>query len=489
MAGRAEELGVIDDAGGLAKQVDRLRGQRTSVLNFKVFAVVFALAGSGLAAQQSVNVPLDQASSVAAQALVAGDAALALQIAEAVLVQRPDDRTALIVIAAAAPRLGDAARGRAAGARAFAVSQSDAQKYEAARLTALAAANDQRYTLATFWLRRALTVAPNEQERNRTLNDARGVTRLNPWSTNLSFSLAPSNNVNGGAEDEASTAPGNPTGTLSADAQAIAGWRAVLAFNTSYRLHQSRESRTTVGAQYRATRVRITDDIDIPDETFTTDYYELSLRHERALENGTLTLRAARALYSYRDLDGPSGAQVLNDEQYDIWRLGIDRRVPLNAQTALSFSVGREWQEYQNRGIGEVNRVTLGTGFVHQLASRDRIGGNITLVDSKGDSVNYTSQDLTLSGNYRWAEPMGPITLGLGGGFRWSDYPDYNLLFAVTGGRQDRTVFANADIGFPEISYAGFTPGLRIDASRTDSNVSRFDRTSFSASLTISSQF
>jgi len=59
----------------------------------------------------------------------------------------------------------------------------------------------------------------------------------------------------------------------------------------------------------------------------------------------------------------------------------------------------------------------------------------------------------------------------------------------VTGGRQDTMVFANADIGFPDISYAGFTPGLRIDVSRTDSNVSRFDRTTVSAGLTISSQF
>ncbi len=236
--------------------------------------------------------------------------------------------------------------------------------------------------------------------------------------------------------------------------------------------------------------MRITDDVDIPDEAFTTNYYEVSLRHERALENGTLSLRATRGLYEYRNLRGPSGAQVVDDEYYDIWRLGIDRQVPLNAQTALSFSVGREWQEYQNVGIGEVNRVTFGTGFAHQLASRDRIGGNITVVDSKGDSVNYTSQDLTLSGNYRWAEPIGPITLALGGGLRWSDYPDYNLSVCnVPGGRQDRTVFANANIGFPDVSYAGFTPGLRIDVSRANSNVSRFDRTTFSAGLTISSQF
>jgi hypothetical protein len=45
------------------------------------------------------------------------------------------------------------------------------------------------------------------------------------------------------------------------------------------------------------------------------------------------------------------------------------------------------------------------------------------------------------------------------------------------------------NIGFPEVTYAGFSPGLRIDASRTRSNVSRYDRTTFSAGLTVSSSF
>ena len=456
-------------------------------MKLKVFAVIFALAGAGVAAQETVSVPLDQAASVAAQALFAGETALALQIAENVLAQRPDDRTALIVVAAAAPQLGDPARGRAAGARAFAVSRTDAQKYEAARLTALAAAKNEQYTLSTFWLRRALTVAPNEQERNRTLADARGVSRQNPWSTQLSFSLAPSSNLNGGAEDEASTAPGNPTGTLSEDALALSGWRASLAFNTRYRLHQSQTSRTSVGLQYQTSRVRITEDTTIPDEAFSTNYYDLSLRHERALDNGTLTLRASRGLYEYRDLDLASA--TTDYENYDIWRLGFDRQIRLNAQTLASFSVSREWQEYLSSGIDEVNRVVVSGGLAYQRENKDRISANLTIVDNDSDSVNYTSQDLTLSGSYRWAEPFGPVTIALGGGLRWSDYPDYRLLFAIPGGRQDRSVFANVNIGFPDISYAGFTPGLRIDATRADSNVSRFDRTTLSAGLTISSQF
>lgn len=457
------------------------------MLSRKVVALCLALFASGAAAQDSLAVPIDQAGAIAAQALLAGDAALALQIAEAVLQQRPDDRTALVVVAAAAPRVGDPARGRQAGVRAWQVAANDAQKYEAARLTALAAVNEKRFTLASFWLRRALTVVPNDAERARTLNDARSVRRINPLSTQLSFSLVPSSNVNGGAEDEDSTAPGNPTGTLSEDALALAGWRATLGFGVRYRLQEAQTSRTTLGFSFKTARVRITEDTNVPDEAFNTNSYDFSLRHDRALENGTLSFRASRGLYEYRDLDLSS--QSTEYEKYDIWRLGVDRRFAVNARTVLSFSASREWLTYLAPGIGEVDRVLLSGGVTYQLAGGDRLSTTLTLVDNDGDSVNYTSQQQTLSIGYGFADPLGPVTLSLGGGLKWSDYPEYRLLNTVTGGRQDTTIFASANIGFPNVAYAGFTPGLRFDAARTESNVSRFDQTTFSAGLTINSQF
>ncbi len=456
-------------------------------MNQFIFAAALALWGAGAVAQTTVDLSVDQARNVATQALLSDDPGLALQIAEAILSQQPDDRTSLVIVAAAAPRVGDAPRGRAAGVRAWRVSTTDTQKYEAARLTALAAANEERFTLATFWLRRALTVAPNEDERTRTLNDARNVTRMNPWSTQLSFSLVPSNNVNGGAEDESSTAPGNPTGTLSEDALALEGWRASLSFGAQYRVQEAQNSRTTIGFTYQAARVWITEETRVPDEAFNTNSYDVSLRHDRALENGTLSFRASRGLFEYRDLDLPT--QTTDYERYDIWRLGVDRRYPVNDRTLLSLSASREWLSYLATGIGEVDRVLLSGGVSYQLDSRDRISTTLTLVDSDGDSVNYTSDQQTLSLGYSFADPIGPISLSLGGGIKWSDYPEYRLLNAVTGGRQDTTAFASANIGFPEISYAGFTPALRLDLSDTDSNVSRFDRTTFSAGLTIRSQF
>ncbi len=468
---------------------------RKQTLKSYCLAVVLALTAASATAQTTVDLTLNQARDVATQALFSDDPQLALQIAEAILSQVPDDRASLLIVAAAAPRLGDPERGRKAGARAFAVSTTDIQKYEAARLTALAAANEERYTLSTFWLRRALIVAPNAAERAQTLNDARGITRLNPWSSNLSFSLAPSSNVNGGAEDENLSIAGNDTGgQISEDGLALAGWRATFGASTQYRFHQNAKSRSTVGLSYQGSRVWLTDDTDVKNEALSTDTLQVILGHERALENGTISVSLSQATYQYRDFD--LRTQEIDLEGYDTTRLALNRRISLSDRTLLSLSASRDRLTYSVDAIGQVDRTNVGAGVTYLLDSNDRLGFNLNLGQASGDNVNYTSTDQTLNMSYSWAEPMGPVTLSAGAGISLRKYPDFLVFdpsifgFApLDGGRKDRTAFANLNIGFPEMSYAGFSPGLRLDASRTRSNVSRYDRTTFTAGLTISSSF
>lgn len=462
------------------------------MLNKKIIAILLALAGSA-AAQDSVEVPIDQAAPIAVQALRGGDPALALQIAEAVLAQLPDDRTALIVVAAAAPQLGDAAKGRRAGARAWAVSQNDVQKYEAARLTALAAANEERFTLATFWLRRALTVAPNEEERARTIRNARIVKQRNPLAIQLSFSLVPSNNVNGGADEELADATQGLS--FSDDSFALEGWRASLNVGLQYRFQESQRSRTTAGFAYQVGRVRITENADVPDEAYDTAFYDFSLRHDRALENGTLTVRASRGLYEYRQLRGGE----VNYQDYKLSRFSIDRNFPINDSLLLSLSAGRDWLAYLNDNIGDVNRTTLRTGLTYQRENQDRVGLSFSITDAEGkDNANYNSNQRAIDLSYTWAEPVTktwfdvdfPVTLSLGAGYRWTEYPDYFVfLVSQSVGRDDTTVSANATIGLPSVEYAGFSPSIRIDASQSASNLDRFDSSTFSVGLNFNSSF
>ena len=109
---------------------------------------MIALFGAVAEAQTTVELTLDDARTLAMRALLAGEDGAATQIANGLLQANPNDRAALIIMAAAAPRQGNPVEGRKAGARAWRLSQTDTEKYEAARLTALAAASEERYTLA-----------------------------------------------------------------------------------------------------------------------------------------------------------------------------------------------------------------------------------------------------------------------------------------------------------------------------------------------------
>jgi hypothetical protein len=456
-------------------------------MTIKSFALAAFLLGSAASAQTTVDLSLDDARAIATRALFSGDSALALEISQAILTQVPDDRASLLIVAAAAPQQGDPAAGRRAGARAFALSDTDLQRYEAARLTALAAANQERFTLATFWLRRALIVAPNEAERDQTREDARFLRQRNPWSFDLSASLIPSSNVNGGAASEIASAPGNPTGTLSDDAQALAGWRGSLGIGATYRLQENPTSRTLIGAQYQAARVRITDDVDVPDEALSTDNFEVNLRHDRVLENGSIGGQLSYAMIDYRDLD--SLTLETEVQKFDVWRIGIDRRLPVGDKAEISFSVGRSWTSYELTRIGDVVRTTVGASLAYRLPSDDQVRATLSFSDSDGDNPNYISTDWTAQLTYAWAEPIGPISLSLSGGVTTSDFPQYSLILPVDGGRQDTALFYSAGIGFPDASYAGFTPVLTISGSNTDSNVSRFTRDTLSAGITIRSEF
>jgi hypothetical protein len=457
------------------------------------FSIALALTMSTADAQSAVDLTIKQARSVAFQALSAGEPALALQIAEALLAQSPDDRTALMIVASAAPQLGDPEKGRKAGARAWSLSTTDTQKYEAARLTARAAVEAERYTLATFWLRRALTVTPNDNERARTIADARTVTRLNPWGTSLSFSLAPSNNVNGGAADEDFKIEGRDTNfDISDNDLALAGWRATFGLGTQYRLSETQQTRSTVALRYQGARGWFTEDTELPDKSLQTDALTVTLRNEIALENGVAGLTLSAATFRYHSYS--ASEDDTREEKYDTLGFSIDRRLTLPGDITLSLSAGQERIDF-TVGDDRIDRTNLGVGLGFSRANNDRVNLNWRYTNADGSTTRNTSYDNTLQMSYSWAEPIGPISLSTSAGVTFKTYPDFvefdpsSGFITIDGGRKDRTGFAALNIGFPQIEYAGFSPGMRINASRTDSNISRYDQQSLSASLTINSSF
>lgn len=456
------------------------------MFKFAACAAALVVSLTAASAQTTLDLSLNEARGLASEALFAGDSALALDIARAILAQAPDDRGALLLVAAAAPQQGAAREGRLAGARAFAVSESDAQRYEAARLTALAAANEQRFTLGTFWLRRALIAAPSVEEREQTLSDARLLQQQNPWTFDVFASIAPSSNVNGGTSDDSVPEFAGLVGTLSDAALPQAGWRGRFGLNLAYRLRETAANRTVIGGQYQIDRVRITDDTDLPDDAFALDVAEVNLRHDQALQTGSITGQLSYGRITYRQLI----EQETDTERkyYDSLRFGLDRRIPIGQTAEVTFSASRDITTYEEDRIGQIRRNSFGTSVATLLASGDLARIGVSYAKSDAGNINYRSEDWTLQGAYVFNEPVGPFTLGVSGGVTWSDYPEYRFLNPVPG-RQDTNVFANLNIGFPQVSYAGFTPALTITASATDSNVSRFTRNALGAGFVIQSAF
>ncbi|PUB16240.1 surface lipoprotein assembly modifier [Yoonia sediminilitoris] len=465
----------------------------------KAILLAACLFGQAAIAQTTVDIPIDEASVIARRALFAGETELALQIARGLLQVNPDDREALLLVAAGAPRVGQATQGRIAGARAYRLAQNDIQAYEAARLTALAAANEERFTLSTFWLRRALIYVPNDSERERTLADARTVRRANPWSTSIGFSVAPSNNVNGGVDDADGGTVGVLTQTFSADAVAQPGVRASLNFGTSYRFHESPVDRASVSLQYQAARVKLRDEVvenpfyeaaiqsgrstegiaetvQLDAAQFGLDYLSVGVSYDRALEIGTVGVRYDTGLLEFGE-----------ERIYDFNRATLSFSRALTEDTTLQLVGRREIQEHENENTGQVRRTTLIAGLSYRLGNGDRISTSYTKLDSESESINYTYDEWSWEVGYGWAEPIGPVSVSVSAGIKRADYPSYFLSFAD--GRQDEGYFYGIELDFPEFEYAGFSPGISIQGTDTESNVSRFTRNSISTQLTINSAF
>lgn len=80
------------------------------------------------AVSQTFELSLDEGRVAARQAALQGQFQLARDLALALIEADPDDRTALVVLAAVHPQLGDGREGRRAGVRAFRLSNTNDER-------------------------------------------------------------------------------------------------------------------------------------------------------------------------------------------------------------------------------------------------------------------------------------------------------------------------------------------------------------------------
>ncbi|MBM1219628.1 hypothetical protein JQU17_05415 [Ponticoccus sp. SC2-23] len=439
------------------------------------------------AAAQTIRTDAAGLRELAALSLADNNWAQARALSEALLERNSDDMAALSILSQAAFRMGDFATARTSAARVYRSDAPKSRRYQAARLAALAAVNEDRFTLAELWLRRALIVAPTPEDVAETTNDARQVRRANPWSTNVQLSFSPSTNINGGATSELNYIDGVPiVGVLSASAQALTGFVALADLRTTYRLNETSESRQTVSARVYARApipvgesLQAIEDEGVKIEEFSTARLEFSFAHDQVVEDGLFGINA--------DIGGYwAGAEY----DYSYLRLGLDRTFRLTPELSLTGSGYAEQRFAPDDFAREDVVLSLSGSVVSRMADGSQGSATLSWQGRDSDSVNNTYNSYTFQLGYTPAEQFGPVQLSGAVGVQYTDYPDYVVGFIlVPDGREDTRLFGNVTALFPDYSFAGFSPLVRMNVGTTDSNISRFEVGEFGVELGLRSTF
>ena len=134
-------------------------------------------------------------------------------------------------------------------------------------------------------------------------------------------------------------------------------------------------------------------------------------------------------------------------------------------------------------------RVGFEAGWSRQVLGRDWLSLALSGASTLSDNGNAASTSWGLRGSYALGRPVGPARLSLTLAAEVTDYPDYAVFFPVPGGREDERLSATLEAVLDDWDYAGFEPVVTLEASRTDSNVSRFESDGVNIGLALRSSF
>lgn len=454
---------------------------------FLILALALGLARGGPAPAEDIALSLDQARELAVHALNSGDPGLAMQVAKGLLQADPKDPFAHYVIAAAYARTGQADAGRQSAARAYRYSEPGVERFRSAQMAARMAYAGNHPTLAQVWLRRSAMHAPDDDAEAVVARDYRMLRRQNPWAFRLRVDLRPSSNVNKGADSALQIIDGVPvTGWLSGSAQALSGLIGSVDLSTTYRLRGDADSVTTIGGRLYVQRVALSDAAKskaplAANSDFASTFAELSLRHAFAVgDSGTaaVDLAAGESWWG-------------GDRSFSYARITGERSWLLRGDAVLVAHALVEDRFRAQYSVNDARVLGVGAELSQPLRNGDRLTWTLALRDTDAQHPNGTSSTASLRIGYAFGKPVGPVRLSGGVVLGYTDYPTFWSagFIPVPGGRQDRSVYGDLNLFFPDMDYAGFAPMLRLRAGRKTSNDSRYSMREVTVSMTVESKF
>lgn len=409
----------------------------------------------------------------------------AANVADSLLATRPNDASALILRAEAAISLGDFEGGANYAAKAYRFATSNAQKFGAARLVALAHAQLKQDTRAQLWLRRARQFSPDQQAADGIAKDYAFLRDRNPWATSLRFGLQPSSNVNNGSAKSSSLLLGLPLEfSISGDGRALSGWMISGGFDVEYRLNTTKTSATfaTLSADYRTYLLSKAAQIQAPNvlgRDFADGTLSFGITHKQIFSEGSkpteFSLKAAKVSYG-----GAPYSEYLDARISQSWDIGSSNGV------SLSLSRQSRLNAIETKPVlSQIDGISV--RWFHQLANRDNLALGAFVNKSTSDDFDSTFDTVGYSLTYSPSRPVFGVGLGITLDTETRNFDS----FALAGGqpREDKAVGLNVSMVFSNIEYYGFQPVVNLSARRNESTLDVFDRDYASVGFDLRSSF
>lgn len=417
----------------------------------------------------------------ALEALRGGQSARALALAEALLLRDAEDRAALRIAAQAALNIEQSSVASERARALYRLSETDRDRYTAARLAALAEAQQDHYTRAQIWLRLARQAAPDSDAARAVARDYALVRQRNPLSIQVDLAFSPSNNINNGSSEQTFELLGF-VHALSPDAQSLSGFETSAAVTLAYTLSESNRSRTQAFVTAQTVRYELSDSAqdqapDFDASALDYDRLLLGLRHDWRVGGSGQPL-TAQLNYGITHVGGDPYSKDIGFGLSSYWSVRQGSQITAGVRLAQVTYDGSNAQS---------ESTAIDLGWNQRLGNGDTLKFATTLENVHSDDTSsLNSERRRLAVTYDFGRTLDYFDVSVGVSRQWRDYdPSILALEGRSDVRNDLTVA----VGFPTVEYYGFSPVAEVEAQRTNSNVARFQSEGLSLDLSVRSNF
>lgn len=452
-------------------------------------------------AQSQTTLDIGAARDLAFELAASGDYDAAAALAQTLIKRDPNDHAALLALAQAQRGLGDTGAAVKTAKAAWRAAETDPEQYASATVVAQTLAFDGKRLQSQLWLRRAAQAAPNETLRETAKKNFKFIRARTPTKVQLSFSVAPTSNINNGSSVDtftARTALGDTPASFRASDRPLSGIAYRFDASVTHTKPISERQNISFGGSFKSytysfsseAKDIIANDLDLdgnPVDIRASDFAFQELRvfaRTRVLDADGLGSYGAGLTFG-RNWYG--GAALTNFAKVDINR---QKAFGKTVQAGVGLSAERRWR--LDNDIRNATVWSLSGNIAKSLENGDVVSANARLTDTNSASDTTAHKSARIGMTYRFAEPVFANTsleLSLGAQVSRYDRVAAAFLGFTDERREDVKLNASATFVLGDLDYFGFSPTATIDASKTRSNVARYTSRNLGVSLGLRSSF